>query len=158
MCFVIPIIHFYLCNIKIESINSLAYRNINWSNWTVVNTLLLYIFDWKYLTVAGPIYFSNTESSANICIRTGSKVASISQLHLKWFFSVMQCLSIIMTVKYLIATFAVIGNCVSDKIILDGNYSLETLPPTEDQSPLLLQASMNLRNILDVVETKQQIR
>jgi len=69
----------------------------------------------------------------------------------------MQCLSIIMTVKYLIATFAVIGNCVSDKIILDGNYSLETLPPTEDQSPLLLQASMNLRNILDVVETKQQI-
>ena len=63
-----------------------------------------------------------------------------------------------MTVKYLIATFAVIGNCVSDKIILKANYSLETLPPTEDQSPLLLQASMNLRNILDVVETKQQIR
>ena len=38
------------------------------------------------------------------------------------------------------------------------NYSKESLPPTDDQEPVLLEASVNLRNILDVVETKQQIR
>ena len=55
-------------------------------------------------------------------------------------------------------TFPIFVYGISDKINLPANYSLESLPPTEDDSPVLLQASMNLRNILDVVETKQQIR
>ena len=55
-------------------------------------------------------------------------------------------------------TFPIFVYGISDKINLPANYNLESLPPTEDDSPVLLQASMNLRNILDVVETKQQIR
>ena len=65
--------------------------------------------------------------------------------------------SIIMIVT--LVSFAVLGgNCYSDKFILPADYSLESLPPTDNEAPLLLEASMNLRNILDVVETKQQIR
>ena len=44
----------------------------------------------------------------------------------------------------------------SDKIILSSNYSLEQLPPA-GENPLLVSASINLRNILDISETKQQI-
>ena len=47
---------------------------------------------------------------------------------------------------------------VSDHVKLEEDYSKETLPPTEVGSPLLLRASVNLRNILEVIETKQQIR
>ena len=46
---------------------------------------------------------------------------------------------------------------VSDHVKLEADYSKETLPPTEDEAPLLLRASVNLRNILEVIETKQQI-
>ena len=47
---------------------------------------------------------------------------------------------------------------VSDHVKLEADYSKETLPPTEEGAPLLLRASVNLRNILEVIETKQQIR
>ena len=47
---------------------------------------------------------------------------------------------------------------VSDHVKLNVNYSKETLPPTDGEAPLLLRASVNLRNILEVIETKQQIR
>ena len=47
---------------------------------------------------------------------------------------------------------------VSDKVMLAANYSRDSLPPTAEEAPVLLLASVNLRNILDVVETKQQIR
>ena len=47
---------------------------------------------------------------------------------------------------------------VSDHVKLEADYSKETLPPTEEGTPLLLKASVNLRNILEVIETKQQIR
>ena len=47
---------------------------------------------------------------------------------------------------------------VSDHVKLEADYSKETLPPTEEGDPLLLEASVNLRNILEVIETKQQIR
>ena len=47
---------------------------------------------------------------------------------------------------------------VSDHVKLEADYSKETLPPTEEGTPLLLEASVNLRNILEVIETKQQIR
>ena len=47
---------------------------------------------------------------------------------------------------------------VSDHVKLEVNYSKETLPPTDGEAPLLLRASVNLRNILEVIETKQQIR
>ena len=62
-----------------------------------------------------------------------------------------------MTVTYLLVQVISIGLTVSNKIQLSSDYSKESLPPTEDNSPVLLQASVNLRNILDVVETKQQI-
>ena len=52
----------------------------------------------------------------------------------------------------------VTGLTVSDKFTLSNTYSVEVLPPTEDDSPVELLASVNLRNILDVMETKQQIR
>ena len=63
-----------------------------------------------------------------------------------------------MVVTTLLVCVVTVGVCVSDKIILSSNYSKESLPPTDDQEPVLLEASVNLRNILDVVETKQQIR
>ena len=47
---------------------------------------------------------------------------------------------------------------VSDHVNLESDYSKDSLPPTEGDTPLLLRASVNLRNILDVFETKQQIR
>lgn len=47
---------------------------------------------------------------------------------------------------------------MSDHVQLEEDYSKETLPPTEGGAPLLLRASVNLRNILEVIETKQQIR
>ena len=48
---------------------------------------------------------------------------------------------------------------LSEKFSLPADYSVEVLPPTEaEDSPLELLASVNLRNILDVMETKQQIR
>ena len=50
------------------------------------------------------------------------------------------------------------GLSLSDKFTLPDDYSVEVLPPTEDDSPVELLASVNLRNILDVLETKQQIR
>ena len=50
------------------------------------------------------------------------------------------------------------GLSLSDKFSLPDDYSVEVLPPTEDDSPVELLASVNLRNILDVLETKQQIR
>ena len=34
---------------------------------------------------------------------------------------------------------------VSDHVKLEADYSKETLPPTEDEAPLLLRASVNLR-------------
>ena len=52
----------------------------------------------------------------------------------------------------------VTGLTLSDKFTLSDTYSVEVLPPTEDDTPVELHASVNLRNILDVVETKQQIR
>ena len=66
--------------------------------------------------------------------------------------------SVTMVVNYLVVSVITIGSSLSDKILLPSNYSIETLPPTEDNSPVLLKASVNLRNILDVVETKQQLR
>ena len=66
--------------------------------------------------------------------------------------------SVTMVVNYLFVSVITIGSSISDKILLPSNYSIETLPPTEDNSPVLLKASVNLRNILDVVETKQQLR
>ena len=66
--------------------------------------------------------------------------------------------SVTMVVNYLFVSVITIGSSLSDKILLPSNYSIETLPPTEDNSPVLLKASVNLRNILDVVETKQQLR
>ena len=52
----------------------------------------------------------------------------------------------------------VTGLTLSDKFTLSDTYSVEVLPTTEDDTPVELLASVNLRNILDVVETKQQIR
>ena len=66
--------------------------------------------------------------------------------------------SVTMVFNYLLVSVITIGSSLSDKILLPSNYSIETLPPTEDNSPVLLKASVNLRNILDVVETKQQLR
>ena len=66
--------------------------------------------------------------------------------------------SVTMVVNYLLVSVITIGSSLSDKILLPSNYSIETLPPTENNSPVLLKASVNLRNILDVVETKQQLR
>ena len=42
------------------------------------------------------------------------------------------------------------------KISLTSNYSIEEIPPS-GRDPLLISASINLRNILEVSETKQQI-
>ena len=50
------------------------------------------------------------------------------------------------------------GQSLSDKFTLSDNYSVEVLPTTEENTPVELLASVNLRNILDVMETKQQIR
>ena len=50
------------------------------------------------------------------------------------------------------------GGGISDKIILQAGYSKDTLPPTQDGQPLLLQATAQLENILDVRQDKQEIR
>ena len=62
-----------------------------------------------------------------------------------------------MIARYLLVSLLT-GLTVSDKFTLPDDYSVEVLPPTEDDSPVELLASVNLRNILDVMETKQQIR
>ena len=66
--------------------------------------------------------------------------------------------SLTMVVYYMLVSVITIGTSLSDKIVLPSNYSIEALPPTEDNSPVWLKASINLRNILDVLETKQQLR
>jgi len=43
------------------------------------------------------------------------------------------------------------------KVIFSGNYSLHERPPTERGEPVVIQASINLRNILDVAEKEQLI-
>lgn len=49
--------------------------------------------------------------------------------------------------------------CVaSSRVSLASNYSIDTIPPTNDGSPLLLEVNIYLRSIFDVQETKQQIR
>ena len=65
-------------------------------------------------------------------------------------------LGMLVIVKSLLLSLPVSG--VSDKVMLAANYSRDSLPPTAEEAPVLLLASVNLRNILDVVETKQQIR
>ena len=62
-----------------------------------------------------------------------------------------------MNAKYLLILSVLTGLSVSDKFTLPANYSVEVLPTTEDDTPVELLASVNLRNILDVMETKQQI-
>ena len=62
-----------------------------------------------------------------------------------------------MIARYLLVSLLT-GLTVSDKFTLPNDYSVEVLPPTEDDTPVELLASVNLRNILDVMETKQQIR
>ena len=64
----------------------------------------------------------------------------------------------VMIAKYLLVVSVLTGLCLSDKFTLPANYSVEVLPTTEDDTPVELLASVNLRNILDVLETKQQIR
>ena len=66
--------------------------------------------------------------------------------------------SFTMVVKYMLVSVISIGTSLSDKIKLASNYSIESLPPTEENLPVSLKASINLRNILDVLETKQQLR
>ena len=70
------------------------------------------------------------------------------------------CVSAVMTVNvlHLLVSLLSVGVSLSEKFTLTPDYSVEVLPPTENQDPLELLASVNLRNILDVVETKQQIR
>ena len=43
------------------------------------------------------------------------------------------------------------------KVIFSEDYSLHERPPTEDGKPLVIEASINLRNILDVAEKEQII-
>ena len=43
------------------------------------------------------------------------------------------------------------------KIIFSEDYSLHERPPTEDGKPVVIEASINLRNILDVAEKEQII-
>ena len=62
-----------------------------------------------------------------------------------------------MIVKCLLVSMLTVG-VIPEKFTLSQDYSVEVLPPTEDDSPVELLASVNLRNILDVMETKQQIR
>ena len=65
-----------------------------------------------------------------------------------------------MIVQFLLLLLSVLTVSVSlsEKFSLTEDYSVEVLPPTAEDSPVELKASVNLRNILDVVETKQQIR
>ena len=44
-----------------------------------------------------------------------------------------------------------------DKVIFTEDYSLHERPPTEDGKPLVIESSINLRNILDVKEKEQII-
>ena len=43
------------------------------------------------------------------------------------------------------------------KVIFSEDYSLHERPPTEDGKPLVIESSINLRNILDVREKEQII-
>ena len=43
------------------------------------------------------------------------------------------------------------------KVIFSEDYSVNERPPTEDGKPLLIESSINLRNILDVAEKEQLI-
>ena len=59
--------------------------------------------------------------------------------------------------KQSLFSFAVFAN-TNDRVNISSGYSRETLPSTLDGSPLLLEETVYLRHILDVEETKQQIR
>ena len=50
-----------------------------------------------------------------------------------------------------------VNDQVSDKIMLAANYSKEKLPPTDDNQPVIVEASSYVGNILDVMDKKQQI-
>ena len=43
------------------------------------------------------------------------------------------------------------------KVILSEGYSVNERPPTKDGQPVLIESSINLRNILDVAEKEQII-
>ena len=43
------------------------------------------------------------------------------------------------------------------KVIFSEGYSVNERPPTEEGKPLLIESSINLRNILDVAEKEQII-
>ena len=61
-----------------------------------------------------------------------------------------------MILKYVFFVFCFSSYSSSKKILLSPDYSPEELPPVKE-GPLLVSASINLRNILDISETKQQI-
>ena len=45
----------------------------------------------------------------------------------------------------------------SESVIFSDGYSIHERPPTEEGKPLLIESSINLRNILDVAEKEQII-
>ena len=43
------------------------------------------------------------------------------------------------------------------KVVFTEDYSIHERPPTKEGEPVLIKASINLRNILDIVEKEQII-
>ena len=53
--------------------------------------------------------------------------------------------------------YHVLGTNGDSKVVFTEDYSLHERPPTKEGEPVLIKASINLRNILDVVEKEQII-
>ena len=64
-----------------------------------------------------------------------------------------------MTVTTLIIVFHLLHYAVmaEHKVVFSEGYSANERPPTEDGKPVLIESSINLRNILDVAEKEQII-
>jgi len=51
----------------------------------------------------------------------------------------------------------ILGCCSEEKFTKTADYQSDQIPPGENGDPLLVSSSINVRNILDISETKQQV-
>ena len=61
--------------------------------------------------------------------------------------------------RYLSLLFVIVSHLVGgkadSKVVFTEDYSVHERPPTKEGEPVLIEASINLRNILDVAEKEQ---
>ena len=57
--------------------------------------------------------------------------------------------------RYLSLLFVIVSSKADSKVEFTEDYSVHERPPTKEGEPVLIEASINLRNILDVAEKEQ---